>query len=303
MEHYATLPIITKFAIMPRITEIRKNHPFVAMPKVQKEYATAKFAYIDRKGQEWDFSRYEKANILSNGDTNTKTAKNTRKTKILYLVPATKSGVNYCEKASKGCIASCLFSAGRGAFVNVINARKNRSYLYNQFEDFFLQKITKELAKEAIKLGKQGKVLAVRLNGTSDLPFVEMLYMKGLLSELPKNIVFYDYTKHKEKAGERKIGGFRYVVTFSRSEDNGKEALQVLDQGGIVAVVFRGQTLPKYWFGYKVVDGDERDDLMLDLNPRKGNGIVIGLRAKGQAKGEVRGFVIDCDSLNDCRVL
>jgi len=286
----------------PKISQIRAAHPFVAAPKKTKTKPTASVAeglkYM-RGSKEIDLSAFETKKLLSDGDTNAKTAKNTRKTKILYLVPASKSGVNVCEKASAGCIASCLFSAGRGAFANVIEARKQRTYLMLGFERYFLQKLAAEITAAAKRTKGQ---LAVRLNGTSDLPFIDRLNDEGWLQHIPSNVVFYDYTKFPSRAGVYMYGKHKYVVTFSRSETNTKEALQELHKGGIVAVVFRGTTLPKYWYGYRVVDGDERDDLMLDLKPSQGNGVVIGLRAKGKAKGEVRGFVIDCDSLVDCRV-
>ena len=61
-------------------------------------------------------------NLLSKGSTNSKTAKNSIETYILYLAPHTQNSkkINICPKASKGCAAACLFSAGRGKFSNVI---------------------------------------------------------------------------------------------------------------------------------------------------------------------------------------
>ena len=103
------------------------------------------------------------------------------------------------------------------------------------------------------------------------------------------NIVFYDYTKNYKKAGTRyDIDGNRYVVTFSYSEKEGAEsqALEVLKGGGLVAVVF--DKLPDTWNGYPVLDGDERDDLMVDIE----GPAVIGLKAKGQAKNDTSGFVV-----------
>jgi hypothetical protein len=53
-----------------------------------------------------------------------------------------------------------------------------------------------------------------------------------------------------------------------------------------IAVVFSGP-LPKIWRGRKVIDGDTTDLRFLD--PR---GIIVGLKAKGRAKSENSGFVI-----------
>ena len=60
-------------------------------------------------------------NLLSKGITNAKTVKNDIKTFILYLAPHKQNakGVNICPAASNGCVAACLYSAGRGKFSNV----------------------------------------------------------------------------------------------------------------------------------------------------------------------------------------
>jgi hypothetical protein len=67
-----------------------------------------------------------------------------------------------------------------------------------------------------------------------------------------------------------------------------------LQEGGIVAAVF-ADTLPDNWKGFVVWDGDKSDDLMLDAakETSKGNGIVLGLKAKGDAKKDQSGFVIN----------
>ncbi len=127
--------------------------------------------------------------------------------------------------------------------------------------------------------------LAVRLNGTSDVKLVEMAVSTGL--PIASNIVFYDYTKILKKAGERILPtGHRYMVTFSRSETNESEMLEHLRAGGVAAVVF--DKLPTSYMGFPVVDGDERDDLMLDV-PK---GTILGLKAKGKAKHDMSGFVV-----------
>lgn len=222
--------------------------------------------------------------ILSNGNTNAKTKKNVRETAILYLAPFRQNSkdINLCPKASPGCVASCLFTSGRGAFQNVQKARINRTELFLADRHFFLQQIANEINLAASKI--KGSQLAVRLNGTSDVKLVEMMTSAHTIAD---NVVFYDYTKIVQKAGDRSLpSGHRYVVTFSRSETNENEAIEVLNKGGIVAVVF--DELPSEWNGFKVIDGDERDDLMLDC----GGSIVLGLKAKGKARKDKTGFVV-----------
>ena len=92
-------------------------------------------------------------NLLSKGSTNAKTAKNPQITYILYLAPYTQNSkkINICPKASTGCAASCLFSAGRGSFSNVIASRVNKTeYYLHDKEKFILQ-----LAGELVKINKK----------------------------------------------------------------------------------------------------------------------------------------------------
>lgn len=219
---------------------------------------------------------------LSDGTSNTKTAKNKRDTLILYLAPLNQNshGVNMCPKASDGCAASCLFTAGRGAFSNVANARRQKTDAFLSDRKAFLSDVAMQINRRAANV----KQLAVRLNGTSDVKLVEQMTS---LYAIASNVVFYDYTKIKQKAGRRVLeSGHRYVVTFSRSEVNESDAIDVLSSGGIVAVVF--DKIPKTWKGFRVVDGDERDDLMLDVR----GAVVLGLKAKGKARYDESGFVV-----------
>jgi hypothetical protein len=222
--------------------------------------------------------------LLSSGSTNAKTAKNSIETLILYLAPFTQNskGINLCPKATAGCAAACLFTAGRGAFSNVAQSRINRTEYYLHDRKAFLA----QLAKEVNAQSKKVPTLAVRLNGTSDIKLVEML---TLTHDIAPNVVFYDYTKIPSKAGNRKTSqGHDYIVTYSFNE--GKDAipnsLEVLNRGGNVAAVFRKE-LPDTFLGYPVIDGDQSDIMML-----YNRGVVLGLKAKGKAKKDTTGFVI-----------
>lgn len=222
--------------------------------------------------------------LLSEGYSNAKTKKNIRQTLILYLSPAKQNskGINLCPKASLGCLQSCLFTAGHGKFTNTQNARINRAEYYLADRFLFLEQIVTEINKKAKKTKGD---LAIRLNGTSDVKLVEQICQMYTIAD---NVVFYDYTKIPSKAGDKIMpSGHRYMVTFSRAEDNEQIALDILKNGGVVSMVF-AKELPTEYKGFKVVDGDERDDLMLDVD----SGCIIGLKAKGDAKKDKSGFVI-----------
>src|SRR5210317_211266 len=223
--------------------------------------------------------------LLSNGSSNAKTKKNQRPTKILYLHPSKIEGKEMCPFASEGCRMSCLNTAGRGAMQSVQDARirRTKQYVLNRVE--FFDKIQKEINGFA-KWHK--REVAVRLNGTSDQPLVESITV-AQMRHIEPNVVFYDYTKNHKKAGIRILpSGHKYVISYSYSEKETSlvESLQVLKSGSHAAIVF--DELPKTWHGYPVVNGDERDDLMIDLKEPSG----IGLLAKGKAKHDTSGFVV-----------
>ena len=235
-------------------------------------------------------------NLLSKGSTNSKTAKNNIETYILYLSPEKQNskGVNLCPKASKGCAAACLYTAGRGKFTNVKKSRINKSEYYISDKKTFINQLSNELLKIAAKAIKQNKKIAIRLNGTSDQDFISIIKKYNNLDLLNgdqfKNLVFYDYTAILGKI--KKYLNTNYSLTLSRKEDNENDILQALKLGGNVAAVFRDE-LPTTYKGYKVVNGDT-SDLEMIYN----NNVILGLKAKGDAKKDKSGFVIDSYNLN-----
>lgn len=236
------------------------------------------------------------ARLLSPGHTNAKTKKNELKTFILYLAPYNQNaaGVNLCPNASKGCAAACLFKAGRGAFNSVQSARINKTNFYIQDKSLFIKKLAGEIIKETAKAKKKGEKIAFRLNGTSDQDFIYLLkkYAGLDIADLAPVAVFYDYTKILGKV-KKYINAPNYVVTYSRAEDNEAEALKALSFGANVSAVFSDQ-LPATYKGFKVVDGDTSDLVMLN-----NTGVILGLKAKGKkARLDTSGFVINSNKLN-----
>lgn len=198
---------------------------------------------------------------------------------IMYLAPHTMSGVNICPFASKGCASACLNTAGRGKFTTTQKARLNRTLHYLSDRVGFLKRLRAEILYHATLNDK----VAFRLNGTSDLNFNS--FIKEIHKVVPQ-AVFYDYTKSIHQA-IKALEIPNYHVTFSRSETNDVDCLKALSVGINVAVVFRNK-LPATWKGFEVIDGDESDTRFLDRS-----GVVVGLTAKGKAKKDTSGFVVD----------
>jgi len=214
-------------------------------------------------------------------------------TGILYLAPANESGVmNTCPMATAGCKADCLFTAGRGRFDSVRNARIAKTLFYVNSREAFIESLRFDIAKLARDAAKQGLLPAVRINGTSDIAKLAM----QMAAEFP-TVQFYDYTK-LPKAWLRTA--YNYSLTFSHSGENLADCLEALRHCINVAVVFdtrRGQELPTTWHGFEVIDGDAHDLRFLDSR-----GVVVGLRAKGDAKKDTTsGFVVSVASLLGAR--
>lgn len=225
-------------------------------------------------------------NLLSDGSTNTKTAKNNLQTFILYLAPSDIIGThNLCPMASAGCKASCLYSAGRGRFSNVQLSRINKAkfWAYDR-QAFYIQ-----LADELLKIHDKANFekIAIRLNGTSDIDHLSLLKRYtgiDFLDPFYSNLLFYDYTKNINVF--KRYFGSNYKLTFSKSETNFDECLEVINIGGNIAAVFSAE-LPDEYGGIKVINGDESDLRYFDpLN------VIVGLKAKGDAKKDLSGFVI-----------
>jgi hypothetical protein len=211
------------------------------------------------------------------------------KTFGIHLAPANLSGFNVCKDASAGCAASCLNTAGMGAFSNVQRARIEKTRLFFKDKAVFLSQLIKEITAAVKSAEKQNLTAVFRLNLTSDLPWEKIKLNGKSVFDLFPQVTFYDYTKSPERMTAFLSGDMpkNYHLTFSKSETNGAIAESILKSGGNVAMVFR-KSLPSKWLGAEVVNGDETDLRFLD-----GAGKIVGLVEKGKAKKDESGFVIE----------
>jgi Gene product 88 len=229
--------------------------------------------------------------LLGSGDDNPKLAKSNRsgagyRTWGLSLAPAMESGFNLCSSSTPGCRAACLYRQGHGRlFPTIAAARIARAVAFKEHRDWFERSLVYELGRITRKADAEGYRVAVRLNVVSDVMWEREF---PALFWLFRDVQFYDYTKHAKRmfrflADELPLN---YSLTYSMNE-NDTHARTVLAAGGTVAIVFRGR-LPKAWCGFPVVDGDQNDLRFLDPT-----GVVVGLSAKGSAKSDTTGFVVD----------
>ena len=229
-------------------------------------------------------------------NTNYKTIKSEKVgvlTGIIYMSPYNLSGKNVCPGASAGCAAACLNTAGRGAMNVVQAARLKKTQRFFQDRQQFLWDLVNEISALRRKAKARGLKAAVRLNGTSDLPYERYKIRdtgKNIMQLFP-DVQFYDYTKLENRIVGQQLPA-NYHLTFSRAEDNDHKLEAVLKHTS-AAVVFSGE-LPETWRGYPVIDGDEHDARFTDA----GAGVIIGLTAKGKARHDASGFVVPSEIIN-----
>ena len=209
-------------------------------------------------------------------------------TYILHLAPADVSGYNTCPKATAGCKAACLNTAGRGGMfkkgetTNVIQkARIRKTKLFFENRDVFLAILEDDIRKAIKQSEKKGLVPVFRLNGTSDIAWEKY----GIIQKFP-NVQFYDYTK---VLGRKVSYLSNYHLTFSAADGNDDDVRRAIKEKYNIATVFgikKSQPMPETYEGAPVFNGDDSDLRFLD--PK---GVVVGLYAKGKAKKDTSGFV------------
>lgn len=204
-------------------------------------------------------------------------------TGILYLAPAQQAGGRtMCPSASPECIEACLATAGRAAiFATIPQARIRKTLLYLSEPWLFFEYLTDDVERLIEQARRQRMIPCVRINGTSDQP----LLARRLAARFP-HVQFYDYTKIPQPWRRTATN---YSLTFSYSGHNLTDALNAIEHGINVSVVFNGP-IPAEWHGVPVINGDSTDLRFLD--PK---GVIVGLRAKGKARQAPIGGFVQCD--------
>ena len=192
---------------------------------------------------------------------------------------------NLCAMAEKAqCHGPCLFSAGRGQMNSVQDARTRKTMWLLSDPVGFYDALNNDIVIFRRRQLRKGITPCVRLGGTDD---------KGdgiKLAPFHPDVQFYDYTKVVKRAYDELPPNYHLTLSYSEADEEYAEQvlMAVADTGVNAAVVFRDR-LPDTFKGFRVIDGD-KDDLRF-LDPK---GVVVGLKAKGKAKQDKSGFVIDC---------
>lgn len=217
-------------------------------------------------------------------------------TGVMYFAPVDLSGYQVCPKATDACSAACLFTAGRGVYVNVRNGRMRKTKLFFENRILFMEQLHEDIRKLVVRAKNKGMRPVVRLNGTSDIAWEKIAYIvngvwfRNVMEAYPQ-VQFYDYSKVLNRKFALTIPN--YHLTFSLADGNDKDALKALAMGMNVAAVIRCKRKdikPATFSGFPTVDGDKDDARFLD-----NKGSIVLLRAKGKAMYDTSGFVKPID--------
>jgi hypothetical protein len=236
------------------------------------------------------------------------------RTAIQYLSASDSSGLaNLCAHASYNCKRECIQHTGHMKFNAA--AREYRTRLFVRDRANYWALLLDEIVDHMRASHRAGLVPAIRLNGTSDIPwervpvrcgpiespnFFTFIYHEligklanGELAHNERLPLFYDYTAYPYDARPTNALPVGYTLTFSRKETTSdREVLENLERGRNVAVVFKNG-LPSEYLGYPVIDGDVNDCRFFDEWP-----CIVGLKAKGPARNDASGFVVDTAKLS-----
>jgi hypothetical protein len=197
-------------------------------------------------------------------------------TGILYLAPANIAGSkSVCPFSTAGCRRVCLYTAGRGGFNSVQQARIRKTREFQADPAAFAEAIKSDIATLAKEAAKKNLTPAVRLNGTSDILWEE----HGIMQAFP-DIQFYDYTKYPPKLRQDLPANYHLTHSFSEKKVAEEWSKGWFERGVNTAVVFFGG-LPTDWKGFPVINGDESDLRFTDPQ-----GVVVGLKVKGKARSD-----------------
>jgi len=206
---------------------------------------------------------------------------------------------NVCRWSTPGCRAACL---GNSAHLGIQGGSASRAMLARYvmlcaFPDMFWRIVDHEIGKHKRRVGKCGKILVVRINGTSDLMVPEEARVDGesILGRHP-DAEFQDYTKRPIPRSGWSAWYPNYYVVRSITERDGPNPEH--DGNYVVPVDLpRGAPLPKRYMGRRVIDGDVHD---LRCADRQGQYAVL-VRVKDRTDGkrpDTRGFIRSVSALD-----
>ena len=188
-------------------------------------------------------------------------------TYILYLSASNNAGFELCPNKTIDCAKACLVEAGRAGMEsqtgNIHVSRLVKSWIIKFRKDIAFKLIQADINRAK----KRGRKFAIRLNGTSDIAF------KNIINAF-NGVQFYDYTKNLNRALK---SNKNHHITFSFSGYNIQDCLKAAKNKNNIAVPIIADDFEAGLKLHNVFNGDDTDLRYLD----KQKGQICLLKVKG----------------------
>lgn len=203
-----------KFGILLKAEKLLKEYNYTTKARLLKDLQISYFASVNSsqkivKGEKLNFD-----------------------TLVLYLSASKNAGVDLCKFASTGCRLACLVASGhaliesRAGKNTIAISRIVKTWLTVYRRDIADTVLCAEIESAKRRAEKRGRKFAVRINGTSDLCFADVI------NAFP-DVQFYDYTKNPQR-----VELPNYHLTFSYADTSKariKHYKQALNRGQSIA--------------------------------------------------------------------
>ena len=227
--------------------------------------------------------------LIDTRATNTKVKKTQRKENTYFEKPVRMASLSMhpdplicAGSKAAGCMPGRLKGAGLAAVYDSVNkARQQKTDFWHADQSGFLTQLTRELSNFKKLCDRNNLQGVVRLNVLSDIAWEQF----GIPQAFPE-LFFYDYTKRAKRLGNTP-DNYKLMFSYSDRPQYQKQVSMALPTGVPVAVVFKNR-VPAEYLGRPVIDGD-----LSDLDNVMAGPVVVGLTAKGPAKNDQTGFVVD----------
>jgi hypothetical protein len=267
---------------------LEKGRPlkkFGMLLKAEKLLNEYKFKSYSAFKKDFGFSYFAG---LNSSQKTVKGLKENFNTLILYLSASKNAGKDLCSYATTGCRMACLEDSGQAALdihkkiPTVKPSRIKKSWICIYRPDIAQKVLQHEIDAGKRKSEKQGRNFSVRLNGTSDLAWGELI-------EKNPDTIFYDYTKNPTR-----VEAANYTLTFSYSSMHASRMSHyrsALAKGLNIAVPVATEDFEKALELENTFSMDETDLRFLDQV--KGQfGILKAKVTKGMGAGKAEKFIL-----------
>ena len=214
-------------------------------------------------------------------------------TLIWYGSPGRESGIEMCDNRSPACTSGCLgHGCARLRMKSGRNSKLWKTMLLVGDPDRFIRLMMVELEAHIARCHRENVEPAARIDGSTDTGIADTL--SGF--DRFRSIKMYDYSKSTYRMHRFLSGSFtdNRHLTYSRSENNHRQSIEILNRGGTVAVPVdcNREEFPSSWCGFPVEDGDRHD-----VRYRDTPGTWQFLTWKGDVGKDTarnRGFLVSC---------